>query len=513
MVTVADTWRGRSITLARSILGLALLIGMGFDFATPDTPENMIMTYAAAATAAVYVAGVAVIPGYILQRPLVRELAALLGVGLVMGAVGLSGGLNSPYLLLSVGPSLLAATTAGIRLGITTALLSSLSLVAVGLLTGEVSVDQAPQLEQWISVAQWSALYLMVAAAFSYARRLLIDQEQQTQAYATASEETERRLQRLDDTNRLLTELATVTDASSLSPISMAASTLETLEDSLGVRGAVVSLNGGEGPVVVARRVPDWTATAETTISLALGGPSVGEVLLATDDELTEEELEQVTELLRPLAMGFSNVLLLQEIARNAIKEERVRLARELHDEIGPSLASLGLALDVAMVQGIESPALAGNLARLRSDVSMLVEEVRATVADLRSTGTESLSQAVLKAAARAVNGTDVVVDLRENRPPRPAIADDVAAIVTEAIRNAMIHSGSEKIRVEGDVDFERGWVHVSDGGRGFDVDAVPEGHYGLMGMRERAGRMEGRLEVESGPMGTMVRLSWGGAQ
>ena len=119
MVTVADPWRGRSITLARSILGLALLIGMGFDFATPDTPENMIMTYAAAATAAVYVAGVAVIPGYILQRPLVRELAALLGVGLVMVAVGLSGGLNSPYLLLSVGPSLLAATTAGIRLGIT----------------------------------------------------------------------------------------------------------------------------------------------------------------------------------------------------------------------------------------------------------------------------------------------------------------------------------------------------------------------------------------------------------
>ena len=305
MVTVANPWRDRSITLARSILGLALLIGMGFDFATPDTPENMIMTYAAAATAAVYVAGVAVIPGYILQRPLVRELAALLGVGLVMVAVGLSGGLNSPYLLLSVGPSLLAATTAGIRLGITTALLSSLSLVAVGLLTGEVSVDQAPQLEQWISLAQWSALYLMVAAAFSYARRLLIDQEQQTQAYATASEETARRLQRLDDTNRLLTELATVTDASSLSPISMAASALETLEDSLGVRGAVVSLNGGEGPVVVARRVPDWTATAETTISLALGGPSVGEVLLATDDELTEEELEQVTELLRPLAHGL----------------------------------------------------------------------------------------------------------------------------------------------------------------------------------------------------------------
>ncbi len=226
----------------------------------------------------------------------------------------------------------------------------------------------------------------------------------------------------------------------------------------------------------------------------------------------SEEEREQTVELLRPLALGFSNVLLLQDITRNAIKEERVRLARELHDEIGPSLASLGLALDVAMVQGVEDPTLAGNLERLRSDVSMLVEEVRATVADLRSTGAESLSQVVLKAAARAVNGTDVVVDLRENRPPRPAIAGDVAAIVTEAIRNALIHSGSEKVRVEGDVDFERGWVQVSDSGRGFDIEAVPTGHYGLMGMRERAGRMEAQLQCESGPGGTTVRLSWGGS-
>jgi signal transduction histidine kinase len=352
----------------------------------------------------------------------------------------------------------------------------------------------------------------MVAAAFSYARRLLIDQERQTAAYATASEETARRMQRLDDTNRLLTELASVTDASSLSPISMAASALDTLQASLPVEGAVASLQSGQGPVVVARRVPDTAATVETAIPLELGGPTVGEVVIATVGELSDEQREQAVELLRPLALGFSNVLLLQEITRTAIKEERVRLARELHDEIGPSLASLGLALDVALVQGVEDPTLAGNLERLRSDVSMLVEEVRATVADLRSAGGESLSQAVLKAAARAASGTEVVVDLRENRPPRPAIAGDVAAIVTEAIRNALIHSGAEKIRVEGDVDFERGWVQVSDGGRGFDVGAVPDGHFGLMGMRERAQRMEARLDVTSGGEGTTVRLSWGGA-
>ncbi len=215
--------------------------------------------------------------------------------------------------------------------------------------------------------------------------------------------------------------------------------------------------------------------------------------------------------MLRPLALGFSNVLLLQEITRTAIKEERVRLARELHDEIGPSLASLGLALDVALVQGVEDPALASNLERLRSDVSMLVEEVRATSPTCVAPVVRASVRRCSKRRRRAANGTEVVVDLRENRPPRPAIAGDVAAIVTEAIRNALIHSGAEKIRVEGDVDFERGWVQVSDGGRGFDVGAVPDGHFGLMGMRERAQRMEARLDVDQRRGGDdgPVELGW----
>ncbi len=258
MVTVAaNPWRDRSIRLARITLWVALLIGAGFDitYSVLNPSEDMILTYIAAAAATAYVVAVTVIPRHALQRSLVRELAALLGVGLVMVAVGFSGGLASPYLLLSVGPSLLAATTAGLRLGMSTAFLSILSLTAVGVLTEAVSIEQPRPIDQWVPLALWSGLYVIVAAAFSYARRLLIDQERQTEAYATASEEASRRMQRLDDTNRLLTELASITDSSSLSPITMAASALDNLEASLPVNGAVASLHGGQGPVVVARRV------------------------------------------------------------------------------------------------------------------------------------------------------------------------------------------------------------------------------------------------------------------
>ena len=56
-----------------------------------------------------------------------------------------------------------------------------------------------------------------------------------------------------------------------------------------------------------------------------------------------------------------------------------------MHDEIGPSLASLGLALDMTAMQQRELPEVAADLQVLRSNVTKLVEDVRASVADLRS--------------------------------------------------------------------------------------------------------------------------------
>jgi signal transduction histidine kinase len=218
----------------------------------------------------------------------------------------------------------------------------------------------------------------------------------------------------------------------------------------------------------------------------------------------------ELEEYLRPLALAFSNVLLLQEIAGKAISEERIRIARELHDDVGPSLASLGLGLDLAMVQHPPSGPLGEQLTQLRRSVSYLVDDIRRTVADLRSEPEQSLTNALHQSAALLPQYPEVVVSIDERRPPRPSVAQELAAIVNEAIRNASNHAEANRILVGGVVDFDRGWLTIHDDGRGFDQSVVADGHYGIVGMRERAQKVGGLLAIDTGASGTTVSIEWG---
>ena len=214
---------------------------------------------------------------------------------------------------------------------------------------------------------------------------------------------------------------------------------------------------------------------------------------------------------LRPIALAFANVQLLQDIARRAIREERARLARELHDEIGPSLASLGLAVDLAILQNPAEGSMDGHLQSLRGSVGGLVEEIRATVADLRQEEQPSLIEAI-KDTVRQIppDNIHIEVKLNERRSPRPSIAADIAAVIAEALRNAIRHSGAGVITIHGTSDFDIGEVTVHDDGAGFVRDKVPTGHYGLIGMEERVDKIGASLNVTTGKQGTAVSISWG---
>jgi len=140
-----------------------------------------------------------------------------------------------------------------------------------------------------------------------------------------------------------------------------------------------------------------------------------------------------------------------------------------------------------------------------------MVEDVRSTVADLRMSEQPSVTE-VMKSLSASVTDRDPEIDVRltERRPPRPSIAPDVIAIVTEAIRNAVRHSGSRIVTVHGTVDFDEGTITVHDEGKGFRRDRVPEGHFGLMGMEERAERIGAALNITSTRGGTAVTVTWG---
>jgi two-component system, NarL family, sensor histidine kinase DegS len=211
-------------------------------------------------------------------------------------------------------------------------------------------------------------------------------------------------------------------------------------------------------------------------------------------------DLAQVAAIIHPVSMAFANLQLLQDIVGSAVAEERVRLAREMHDEIGPSLASLGLALDMTAMQQAEHPELAADLQVLRSNVTKLVEDVRASVADLRNAPGPTLTARILQATSSLDGDPPVIIDLEERRPPRPAQIGDLTSIIAEAARNAYLHSQASKVVISGQIDRSFGTCSVVDDGVGFDPDHEPEGHYGLVGMRERAAKIGATIKFESKP-------------
>ncbi len=101
--------------------------------------------------------------------------------------------------------------------------------------------------------------------------------------------------------------------------------------------------------------------------------------------------------------------------------------------------------------------------------------------------------------------------DLEERRPPRPAQIGDLTSIITEATRNAHQHSGANKIVISGEIDRSYGSCSVVDDGKGFDPETEPEGHYGLVGMKERASKIGATIKFDSKPgVGTAVTVEWG---
>lgn len=499
-----NPWEARFHRVLLALMWVALALGVFVSFWDAAKEGSAVGAEAVAATtaASIYVIGSQVLPRPLLKSTWIRELTSLLGVVFVMVAVTLSGSLESPFLLLSLAPVMSAGVFGGFRSGVATAALSAGVLIITS-----VGIDRF----DLTSFAQWSGLYLLIALTFGQARRLLVEEGARADAFAAASAEVARRLERLDRANTLLTRFTEIADAAELNPVTVANEALSELAASHPFRAAVVALAGDDGPVVVARRGREGPEDHRTVVPLSVGNREVGLVVLITENPPSSREQQVIAELLHPAALAFSNALLLQGIARKAIREERARLARDLHDDIGPSLASLGLALDLALLQHPADPDLADHLRQLRSSVSSLVEDVRASVADLRMPEQPSVTE-TLKNLATTVpeDGPRIDIRLAEHRPPRPSLSPDIVAIVAEAFRNAVQHSGAGSITVHGKIDFDEGTITVHDTGKGFRRDRIPDGHFGLLGIEERAERIGATLNITSTREGTAVTVSWG---
>lgn len=465
------------------------------------TTEGAATTLIAMAVAAGYVIGSTLIPESKFRVRFGVETISLTGAILVLIALTLTGGANSPYLLLSMGPPVFAALYGGLRSGMTTGALSGALLILVTLARDLPVIDATPAV----------ALYLVFVLLVGVIRRLLEDIHLQATTLAFEKETATLRLERLEETHAALLKLSEDVSTGRLNATEVGADTLDTILERFPGSAGKLAVQGDDGLVVLAARgIPDENGHVYD-LPLSTSDNEVGNLELTTSEPMSPGQLAEVAAIIHPVTVAFANLQLLQDIVGSAVAEERTRLAREMHDEIGPSLASLGLALDMTAMQQSDTPEVAADLQVLRSNVTKLVEDVRASVADLRNAPGPTLTARILQTTSVLKGDPPVMVDLDERRPPRPAQIGDLTSIITEAARNAHVHSKASMIVVSGQVDRSYGNCSVVDDGVGFDPDHEPEGHFGLTGMRERAAKIGATIKFESKPgVGTAVTVEWG---
>jgi signal transduction histidine kinase len=203
--------------------------------------------------------------------------------------------------------------------------------------------------------------------------------------------------------------------------------------------------------------------------------------------------------------------------ALRARAEERTRLAREIHDTLLQGVTGIALQLGVVLPQVRTSPeAAAVKLQRIVDLAVATSREARQAVWDIRpvALGEDDFPRAVEATARQLAAEAALAVRVSIVGPARPLAAAHQAVvlrIVREAVMNTVRHARARSIRLQLSYGAARLHVTIADDGRGFVVQ--PDfrsygGHWGLLGMQERASGLAGVLDVRSAPgHGTTVRL------
>ena len=459
------------------------------------------LDFAAMAIAGSYVVASTLTPESWYRIRFGADAIPLVGALIVLLAMTMTGAAGSPYLLLSMGPPIFATIYGGIRSGLTTGILSG-SLLVLVTLAGEDSV---------LEVAPGFALYLVFVLLVGVVKKLLEDVHGHARALAVEQESTTQRLKRLEEMHAALLKLSEDVSSGRLNATEVGADTLDSILERFPGSAGKLAINGDSGLVVLAARgIPDESGHVYE-LPLSTSDTEVGSLELTATEPLSPADLAEAAAMIHPVSVAFANLRLLQDIVGSAVSEERTRLAREMHDEIGPSLASLGLALDMTAMQQADNPEVAADLHVLRSNVTKLVEDVRASVSDLRNAPGPTLTARILDSTSSLKDKPPVVIDIDERRPPRAAQIGELTSILAEAARNAHQHSRASRVVVSGQVDRAYGTVSVVDDGIGFDPEHEPDGHYGLVGMRERAAKIGVTIKFESKVgVGTAITVEWG---
>jgi signal transduction histidine kinase len=457
------------------------------------------------------------------------EVTGLLGVlaevALSLAVVVATGYWSSPYVFCLASAILAAGFARGFGFAIRTALTAAAAVA----IPYHLVVDG----NRAVTTIQWGGELLLIALIAGYARRLFGEAEEQS-ALARQANDLLAQLNAVAQTLPASLDLgetveATIAQLRELFPIDVVA---VLLREEAGDSWSVAAAEGVRLPVVLTdRQLPGAAhdAVDRETATLAYGGP-----FLATDaaagiylpllararlvglvavesraaDALGERQLQLGEGVAAQAALALDNARWFSRLRTVGADEERTRIARDLHDRVGQSLAFVSFELDrisrLATGQPVEP-----ELRQLREDVRKVVTEVRDTLYDLRTDVSDrrDLVATIAEFVDRAQDRT--TVDLRfdfvaDRRLPRRQ-ERELWRIAQEAITNALRHAEATTVKVRWRCDPHHAVLEVVDDGKGLPPGGPRPDAFGLLGMRERAAAIGARLDVVS-PPGTTVR-------
>ena len=456
-------------------------------------------------------------------------------------AVVATGYWESPFVFSLLTAIIVAGFSRGFAFSLRIALASSL---AVGV------PDLARDLSNARLSAQWVTEFILVALVAGYARRISGEADRQ-QSLAM------HRLGRLADANALLFSLHRVAQSlpASLDSDEVLDSTMGRLRDLFDYTAAAVllfddtdrswavarregmrlppRLDVSEFPPALTRALSEKEVVQEANL-LSNGGPGlspqmysgiytvlmargsvIGLVALEKDQpfHFTSRDAELLTGFAEPAALAIDNARWFARLRTVGAEEERTRIARDLHDRTGQSLAYLAFELDRIVKSDKKGDAVGPSLEQLRSDLRDLIREVRDTLYDLRTDVSETHDMAaVLQLYTERIadrTGLDIAVLARDARRMPLLQERELFRIAQEALANIEKHAEASRVTITWRCDGRTGVLEVTDDGAGFPIGRAGRlDSYGIIGMRERASSIGAVLSVDSEPgVGTRVRV------
>lgn len=220
-------------------------------------------------------------------------------------------------------------------------------------------------------------------------------------------------------------------------------------------------------------------------------------------------------------ALQIQNYEQRQEMGLRVIRaqeEERLRLAREIHDGPAQTFANICLRLEITeKLLELDPSRVKAELNDLKDLVRTNLQEIRRIIFDLRPMALDDLG--IVPAIAKYLDNfqknysinCELQVEGREKRL-LPALEEAIFRLIQEGLTNVAKHAHSVKVDIL--LVYQEDWMiaQIRDYGKGFEVNSTltaPGKHFGLIGMRERVEMFSGRFSVHSTlGKGTTIKLS-----